>query len=248
MTLLVVALPQLRAQSPACSPSLAPTATLAAGIGQSDRIDRTASPAQFGGRGLDVNASLERSFGSLCVTAFGRGGHKTLTSTTGSSATERFTDGEIAITALRSLNNNPEARRSLSLGVEARAELGFTSHTYADHNMSTFRAGVASLGPALRWRQQIGGGSAVVQLATPLVGLTDHPYVPGRADPNLKFASLGSLRGANGLVSYEFSPRERLGIIASYRISSMRFDNVRPVRSLTQTFTIGIATRLGSRR
>jgi hypothetical protein len=248
MGVVAVAAPQLRAQSPACPSST--TATLAAGIGQSDRVDMTASPIQFGGRGLDINGSFERSFGSLCVVASGRGGRKTLTPRTASSSLERLTDGELSITALRAFRAEPSAPRALAFGAELHSELAVTSHAYADPEgtVSTYRLGLVSLGPAVRWRQPLLGGTAVVQLASPVLSLVDHPYTAGTSALRVQAASLGSLRGLQGLVSYELPPVHGLSLRATYRASGLWFDDVRPVRSLSQTLSIGIATSLGSRR
>ena len=248
MSLFAAGAPQLLAQSPACPSST--TATLAAGIGQSDRVDMTASPIQFGGRGLDINGSFERSFGSLCVVASGRGGRKTLTPTTGSSSLERLTDGEMSITALRAFRTEASAPRALAFGAELHGEVAVTNHAYSDPEgtVSTYRLGLLSLGPAVRWRQPLLGGTAVVQLASPVLSLVDHPYTAGTSDLRVQAASLGSLRGLQGLVSYELPPVHGLSLRATYRASGLWFDDVRPVRSLSQTLSIGIATRLGSRR
>src|SRR5687767_4419055 len=83
----IFAASRIDAQATACNPT---SATLAAGIGQSDRIDRTASPTQFGGRGLDLSGSFEQSRGAFCVVANGRGGAKTLHAATASPARERL--------------------------------------------------------------------------------------------------------------------------------------------------------------
>jgi hypothetical protein len=249
MSVVAVAAPQLRAQSPACPSST--TATLAAGLGQSDRVDMTASPIQFGGRGLDINGSFERSFGSLCVVTSGRGGRKTLTpATPGSSSLERLTDGELSITALRAFRAEPSAARALAFGAELHGEVAVTTHAYADPEgtVSTYRLGLLSLGPAVRWRQSLLGGTAVVQLASPVLSLVDHPYTAGTSALRVQTASLGSLRGLQGLVSYALPPVHGLSLRATYRASGLWFDDVRPVRSLSQTLSIGIATSLGSRR
>jgi hypothetical protein len=248
MSLFAVGTSQLLAQSPACPRST--TATLAAGLGQSDRVDMTASPMQFGGRGLDINGSIERSFGSVCVVTSGRGGRKTLTPTTGSSSLERLTDGELSITALRAIRAEPSAPRALAFGAELHGELAVTNHAYTDpeRTVSTYRVGLLSLGPAVRWRQPLFGGTAVMQLASPVVSLVDHPYTAGTSDLRVQAATLSSLRGLQGLVSYELPPVRGLSLRATYRASGLWFDDVRPVRSLSQTLSIGIATSLGSRR
>src|SRR6185295_12819622 len=79
--LLLPATPRLfHAQSPACSSDL--SASVAVGVTQNDRVDLAASPIQFGGRGLDVSGSIDRSIGKTCITASARGGRQMLTSAT----------------------------------------------------------------------------------------------------------------------------------------------------------------------
>ena len=62
----IVAASHVGAQATACAPT---SATLAAGIGQSDRVDMTASPMQIGRRSLDLSESFEQSPYTFCIAA-----------------------------------------------------------------------------------------------------------------------------------------------------------------------------------
>ena len=93
-------------------------------------------------------------------------------------------------------------------------------------------------------------GSVVqFRLSTPVIGLVDHPYsdlkVPNAAD-DFRAASIGSLRGLTGTVSYAPIDSRRFGLMWTDRVALVRYDDVQPVRAVSQTLTVGLVTRLGS--
>lgn len=254
-TLFVIAPFTSRAQAPSSSTCAAqqPTLNLSAGLAQSDRVDQTASPVQFGGRGADFSATYERARGALCFSTTGRGGVKTLNPTNGIASKERLIDAELGVAALRTVGASANGKRAFALGAEMRGQLAVTSHYYTDPELSTsqFRFGVLSLGPAARWRESIRGGTAVVQLSSPLFSVVEHPYAAitdGRSGPRLDFTSVNALRGLQGSVSYEWAATRRMSILTRYQAGWMRYDDIRPVRSLTQSFSVGITTPLGGAR
>jgi hypothetical protein len=243
----IFAASRIDAQATACSPT---RATLAAGIGQSDRVDMTASPTQFGGRGLDLSASFEQSRGAFCLAFDGRGGAKTLRAVTASLASERLIDGGASVAVLRAVGSGQSARRAFAFGAELRGTVAVTRHAYADvrRTVSEFRLGTVSVGPMLRWRERIGGGFAVAQLSSPALAVVDHPdsaVIPGSASPDFRFASINTLRGGDLRVSYEPFSSRSMSLRATYDASVLRYDDVRPVRSLTQSLNLGIMKRIG---
>jgi hypothetical protein len=245
--LLLCAASRVDAQATACAPT---SATLAAGLGQSDRVDMTASPAQFGGRGLDVSASLERTRGAYCFVVSGRGGAKTLRAVTPSAARERLMDGDGSIALLRSFSRGESPRRVFAFGAELRGTLAVTEHAYADlgRTVSEFRIGAMSLGPVVRWRERIGAGFAVAQLSAPAIAVVDHPYAAltvGRDAPSLRVVSVNDLRAGSLFVAYEPFAYRAVSLRFAYNATVLRYDDVRPVRSLTQNLTLGVVTRLG---
>jgi hypothetical protein len=238
---------RIDAQATACSPT---RATLAAGIGQSDRVDMTASPTQFGGRGLDLSGSVEQSRGAFCVVAGGRGGAKTLRAVTSSSAHEHFIDGDTHVAVLRAFGGGESSKRAFAFGAEVRGTLAVTSHAYADlgRTVSEFRLATLSLGPVFRWRERIGSGFAVAQLSSPAFAVVDHPYADvssARGSPTLRLASVNALRGADLRIAYEPVAYRSMSLRAAYDASVLRYDDVHPVRALTQSLNLGIVKRIG---
>ncbi|HVX38238.1 MAG TPA: hypothetical protein VHB25_01600 [Gemmatimonadaceae bacterium] len=235
---LLTAAPRSNAQSSACGASTG--LTLSAGVGQNDRVDATASPFQFRGRGLQLAAALVRAHGRFCLTVDGEGGAKLLASRQGTSATERLIEGDGGVGVLHTTS-----MRSLSLGVEARGLLAVTDHTYGDprHIVATYRIGALSLGPALRWERPLFRGHAVVQLSSPLIALVDHPYVAvwtTDPEPSFRLASLTQFRAGHAALSYEWSAWHGVASVASYRLTAVRYDDVHPLRSLSQDIVFGV--------
>jgi hypothetical protein len=243
----IFAASRIDAQATACSPT---SATLAAGIGQSDRVDMTASPTQFGGRGLDLSGFFEQSRGAYCVVAGGRGGAKTLRAVTSSPASEHLVDGAANVALLRSFGGGESSNRVFAFGAELRGTLAVTTHAYADlgRTVSEFRLGTVSLGPVFRWRERIGRGFAMLQLSSPVLGAVERPYAAGLVDdasPTWRFASVNTLRGGDVRVAYEPVSYRSMSLRAAYDASVLRYDDVQPVRSLTQSLNLGIVKRLG---
>jgi hypothetical protein len=242
----IVAASHVGAQATACAPT---SATLAAGIGQSDRVDMTASPMQFGGRGLDLSGSFEHSRGAFCILATGRGGAKTLRAVSASGASERLMDGDASVAVLRSFGDGESSTRVFAVGAEVRGALALTKHAYADfgRTVSSFRLGMVSLGPVLRWRERIGSGFAMAQLSSPAIAAVDHPYsavITDGSSPNLRITSVNRLRGGDLLVAYEPFAYRSMSLRAMYNASVLRYDDESPVRALTQSLTLGIVKRL----
>jgi hypothetical protein len=178
---------------------------------------------------------------------------RTLTASRGSAAKERLIDADVGVAVLRRLSGSTESRHWFAAGVELRGSIAATSHAYADPQatVSQFRIGVASLGPAALWRVRLGSNAATVQVSSPLVAVVDHPYSAvwsKNAAPQLKGATIAQLRGLDGAISYSFAPDRRVSTLATYRVSALRYDDFRPVRALTQSFSVGLRVRLSQDR
>jgi len=235
-SLLIAASPS-HAQSTACGVSTA--LTLSAGVGQNDRVDATASPFQFRGRGLELSVNAAHSSGRVCMTLDAGGGTKLLSTREGTSATERLAEGDAGFGVLRTT-----WMRSLSIGAEARGELAITDHAYTDprHIVATYRIGALSFGPAARWQRRFGRGDAVVQLSAPVVALIDHPYFAVWStdpQPTFRLASVGEYRAAHAAFSYSWTAWRGVASVLSYRVNGVRYDDVHPLRSLSQSLTVG---------
>src|SRR6185503_1512400 len=93
---------------------------------------------------------------------------------------ERLIDADARISLLKAVGSWGESRNWFAAGIELRANVAATSHTYGDPNRSVaeYRMGFASLGPSALWRLHLGRDAATLQLSSPLVALVDHPYSP----------------------------------------------------------------------
>ena len=230
--------------------------TLYAGLAQSDHVDATASPFQFRGRGLDRAADLAHSKGRWCLEARGRYDSETMTPVQGlvGVGLERLQEGDVAVTLSRIvLGGRSENGGSLSVGAALRGWLSLTDHSYVDPQGTTalFRFGALTLGPAVQWREPLGRmlGTAVLDVSSAAVGVADHPYGAVwayDAGPDLHVVSVGSLRTITASLSYASAPWRGLRVIGRYGIDGTRYDDVHPLRALTQTMSFGLAVPLGA--
>src|SRR5579884_3250404 len=241
--LLAVAHASLQAQAGPCDRATA--LTLFAGLAQSDHVDVTASPFQFRGRGLDRALEVSHSDGRWCLTADARYDSKAMSPVDDVSGVgvERLHDGDAALTLTRIVaGGRDENGGSLAVGAALRGSVSITDHSYVDPPgmMSEFRFDALSFGPAVQWRESLGRtlGLVVVEVSSAAVGVADHPYgaVWTHDDgPELRVVSVGTLRTITGSVSYTSAPWRRLRLTARYGIDGTRYDDVHPLRALTQT-------------
>ncbi len=222
-----------------------------AGIGESAQLNATASPLAFHGRGPDVAAEYWRTFrgGRLELSVAADGTARSVMAAETVSSTERLTTGGVHSSVLRQFAHD-SSRRILGVGVEAGADVAVTNHRYANPSQSTgdYLAAFATLGPVASWRERIGGAVAHVQLSTPLVALVDRPYSTLKrndAPTSLRVAGVGSFRGVRGELSYAPAERRRIGIVYAYRFAVADYADVQPLRTASQSLTIGVVRRFG---
>lgn len=228
----------LAAQSPACGRPA--TLSLAGGVAQHDHVDETASPFQFQGRGAELAAWGEQSLGRYCLTLDAQGGRTTLTTRQGTSALEQVIGADGGVALLRAIGGRTVR---LAAGLALRGDLTTTSHDYTDpeHLVAVYRFGTIALGPALRADARVLGGWATLELSSPAVAIVDHPYTPvwPSAGAALRLVSPTQLRGVHAaLVVAPLSWHDVTPVIA-FRANALRYDDVHPVRTLTQTLTLG---------
>ncbi len=235
-----------RAQATPCGASRSVFA--AVGIAQDDRVDASASAAQFEGRGEQYSVGGDAPFRRLCVVANIRAQAPALAATGRPLEHEHMLTDDGDLAALRRVSGFPDRHLSIWAGAELRGLLMVTSHVYPDRQRSTarFRFGMVSLGPVLRGQFVLGRSSITARLSSPVVGLVDHSYSAiwsGDSRPDFRVTSLSTLRGATGDMSYTWAVHPDLGINTAYRASMVRYDGARPVRSLTQSMTLGASVR-----
>ncbi len=87
-----------------------------------------------------------------------------------------------------------------------------------------------------------------MQVSSPAVAVVDHPdssIIPDDVSPPVRVASVNALRGGDLRVAYEPVSYRSMSLRAAYHASVLRYDDVRPVRSLAQSLNLGIMKRLG---
>jgi len=224
--------------------------TLTNGISASQHVDLNASPLTFSGVGYDLGLGVRRGFGRWSFATTFDGAHRSYTThlSAGTPATETSYDGRLALSLVRELGGIPG--QGLGIGLFTDATGGVVRHHYADPSatVSDYAHGVISVGPQITWGKAIGGGLARVDVGTPLFGFVHRPYADTRNErpaTTFDFATPSSLRAVNAGVSYESSERRRVGLFAAYRLRAMDLTEPQSLRSLTNTFSLGVVARFG---
>ncbi|MEO6878898.1 MAG: hypothetical protein ABI205_10480 [Gemmatimonadaceae bacterium] len=222
-----------------------------AGIGASAQLNAAASPLRFHGRGPDIATEYRRTLRSdrLELSIAASGAARSVMAAELVTATERLTAGRVGASVLRQFACD-SSRRVLGVGVAAGADLSLTNHQYANPSQSTgdYLAAFATLGPAASWRERVGGAEAQLQVSAPLVALVDRPYSALKrndAPTSVRVASLGSFRGIRGELSYAPAERRRTGIVYAYRFTVAEYADVQPLRTASQSLTVGVVRRFG---
>jgi hypothetical protein len=251
--------------------AVAPVASVAAaqelsanvGFAESGRLDETASPVRFAGHGIDLQLDYRYSPAprthaappTLLVSLDG-GARSLLPLDAADGASERLTDAALRVTALRGVGGHSAFLRGLSAGVQFSAGASLNEHSYGAVaspleaspviQRSDFFLAAATLGPAALWERDVAGGRFSANLALPLVAMVDHPYQDvrvQRAPVDLRFVSAATYRGVDGGLSYTRPITHTLGVVYSYRIDAVNFDDDQPVRAVKQTLSIGLRYR-----
>jgi hypothetical protein len=225
-------------------PCVRPTSFQASfGLSQSDRADAAINNTQYQGRGPQLGVGATANVRSICVEAFATGGAHYLRPLGGGFGSERVLDGRADLYVLKPVASSSTNRVTLALGLAAQANVTGTKHSFADgQNISNYRLGVGSIGPAFDASYRMLGGRVFAVAAVPLVSVVDHPYVAASSldpRPGLRVASWSSLRGGSGQLGYERPLSRYLTGTLAYQVSGLRYDDARPVRTLSQMLTFG---------
>jgi hypothetical protein len=157
------------------------------------------------------------------------------------------------VALLRRIDGAAASAPGFSVGLALDGSGAFTAHDYghAGRPISNFVLGSAAIGPAASWKQRIAGGAATIALAAPAVAVVAHSYsVINRPTmgAELRFVTPGLWRGAGGTVTYAPADDRATGLVYRYRFSLLRYDDVQPVRAVTQSVSVGFTMRFGARR
>lgn len=229
--------------------------TISIGAIQETRRDDTASPLKYSGlgRGAQVDYTWER--GGRSAYASLSAGASTLTPSPSVSAAQP--EGDFSAFAVTTglrwrLSRDSTGKNEFALGAEFSAAATVTRQMYDDPTQGehTFFFGDVSIAPTARWRRRLGVGVFGATVAVPLLAWVQHPYADVRVAnglANLRYASPSQFRQAKGEVSYAFRPDDRIGVNAAYRIGLLQLNDLQPLRSVSQTFSIAVVTRFGAR-
>lgn len=219
------------------------------GLALNSRVDQVISSAQFGGHGVGVSLGHERTRRTYQVRSSISASIATLAPIAGDvSSTERTYSTDLTLEVLRAMQ--PGSTSGVRLGAELRGSLFLTRHRYADpqRSMATFLVGTAAIGPAVSYHTSVAGGSGTIHLAIPMIGVVSHPYSGLKSDRrSLEFrsASLATLRSLSAGASFSAFESRRFGVRYEYALRLMRYDDVQPVRAVTQSMRVGVERRLG---
>ena len=217
------------------------------GLSQSDRADAAINGTQYQGRGPQLSVGAAANVRNVCVEAFATGGAHYLRPVGGGFGSERILDGRAQLSVLKAIASSSDNRATLALGLAAQASATDTKHSFADASgISNYRLGVGSIGPAFDASYRMMGGRLFATASIPLVSLVDHPYVAVSSldrMPGLRVATWSSLRGGSGQLGYERPLSRFLTGTLAYQVNGFRYDDARPVRTLSQMLTFGF--RLG---
>ena len=229
------------AQSEPCARPTSVQASL--GLSQNDRADAAINNTQYQGRGPQLSVGAAANVRSVCVEAFATGGAHYLRPLNGGFGSERVLDGRADLFVLKPVASSATNRATLALGLAAQVNVTGTKHSFADGlNTSNYRLGVGSIGPAFDASYRMLGGRVFAVATVPLVSVVDHPYVAASSldpTPGLRVASWSSLRGCSGQLGYERPLSRYLTGTLAYQVSGLRYDDARPVRTLSQMLTFG---------
>jgi len=225
---------------------------LFAGVSQGARLETTASPRTFSGPGFAASLDFRRPFSQrwTFATSIGTDLRRFRPTASGEAGQEQIAEGDLRAMLLRRIWGAPPS--SFSLGLATALDVTQTVHHYADpaRHFANFMFTSATMGPAVSWARSIRGGVANVELSSPLIGLVDHPYSDHRQGDGfdrVRVATAAELRGISGTLRYAPAERGSFGVVYAYHFDLSRYADVQPMRSASQSFSIGIRKRFGPR-
>jgi hypothetical protein len=222
--------------------------SIVAGFADSQHRDASVSPLTFDGSGYSTSASYQHFSAHSAFSVDATWDAQRFRPQNGSiDANERVMQGGVRIATMRSIGDS--RGWMLSGGVSAGIWGLNTVHQYADPDGShaSFLAAFATVGPALSVRRAIAGGAAQAQLDVPLFGFSDRSYSVAADQSVFSIRRIGprELGAWNGTISYAPAPLSALGLVFAYRFSLLNYRDAQPLRTASQSFSIGISRYFG---
>jgi len=227
--------------------------TASAGVTFAQHTDQSASPLLFAGSGFAERLDYERA-GRRWTTTLGISSlirDDVSRATAAAPVRERSIQGGLAWTAVRPLIDRARATLAAGLTLDARGTL--LAHHYDDPaaTVSWFASAFATVGPAVRWRWMVPGGTAILRASAPLVGVAHRPYSDVRieqAAPALRLVTVSDLRAFDASAAVETAPARPIGLRAEVNVGTFRYSDVQSMRAASAGFSLGVVARFGAPR
>ncbi len=222
--------------------------SIVAGFADSQHRDMSVSPLTFNGAGYNASVRYEHFSAHSNFTVLGSWDAQRLRPLDASvDASERVMQGGIRAAEMHSFGDS--RAWTFSAGASAAAWAIDTDHRYADPDASHagFIATFATLGPAVSVRRAIGGGAAQLELDAPLFGFSDRSYSVAQDQSVFDLRRIGprEIGAVNGAITYAPAPLGRLGLSFAYRFSFLNYRDAQPLRTASQSFSIGLSRYFG---
>jgi hypothetical protein len=223
--------------------------SIVAGFADSQHRDASVSPLTFDGSGYSAVGGYEHfSAHSTTTFDFTWDAQHYRPQSADVDASERVLQGGLRAATLRSFGD-PRGWM-LSAGASATLWGVGTEHRYSDPDQSRagFFAAFAAVGPAVELRRALVGGAAQFEIDAPMFGFSDRSYSVATSDQgsfNMRRVGPRELGAVNGSISYAPAPLKTLGLVFSYRFSLLNYRDAEPLRSASQSFSVGLSRYFG---
>ncbi len=222
--------------------------SIVAGFADSQQRDASVSPLTYNGAGYSASAGYEHFSAHSNFTIVGMWDAQRFRPLDASvDASERVMQGSIRAAEMRTFGD--ERGWTVSAGASASAWAIDTDHQYSDPDASRagFLATFAAVGPAVAVRRAIAGGAAQFALDAPLFGFSDRSYSVAQDQSVFDLRRIGprELGALNGVLTYAPPPLGSVGLVFSYRFSFLNYHDAQPLRTASQSFSVGFARYFG---
>jgi hypothetical protein len=224
--------------------------SIVAGFADGQRRDVVVSPLTYLGSGYAASAAYDH-FGAHSAVAVVATWDAQRLRPQGdvNQATELVMQGGLRGAALRSVGD--DRGWTFSAGASAGLWGIGTEHRYPApyESRAGFFAAFATVGPAAELRRPFLGGAARLELDAPVFGFSDRSYSETKTDQplwDLHRVGPREMRALNGALTYAPAPLGRVGLLFSYRFSMLDYRDAQPLRTASQSFSIGLTRYWGS--
>ncbi|HEV8449104.1 MAG TPA: hypothetical protein VGQ44_19890 [Gemmatimonadaceae bacterium] len=226
--------------------------SIVAGFADAQRRDVVVSPLTYLGSGYAASAAYDHFGARSAVAVVATWDAQSLRPQSNvNESTERVMQGGLRAAALRTVAD--AYGWSFSAGATAGLWGMATEHRYPApyDSRAGFFAAFAAAGPAAQARRPILGGLAQLEVDAPVFGFSNRAYSETKTGQplwNVQRVGPRELRALDGALTYAPAPLGRVGLLFSYRFSILDYRDAQPLRSASQSFSIGLSRAFGAYR